>query len=48
MDVEDHVGCNILLPGVFVGCEVVQEGVDEFFSLFGGLCLFGSNAAEGN
>jgi len=26
----------------------VQEGVDVFFSLFGGLCLFGSNAAEGN
>ncbi len=31
--------------GVFVGCKVVQEGVDMLFSLFGGLRLFGGDAA---
>ncbi len=34
MDVEDHVRSNISYCGVFVGCKVVQEGVDKFFSLF--------------
>ena len=33
---------------IFVSGEVVQECVDVLFSLFGGLCLFYSNAAEGN
>ncbi len=48
MDVEDYVRCYISNGGGFVGCKVVQEGVDMFFSLFGGLCLFGGNVAEGN
>ena len=47
MNVQNHVGCNISDRGVFVGGKVVQEGVDVPFSLFGGLCLFSSNAAEG-
>ena len=48
MDVEDHVRCYISYRGVVVGCKVVQEGVDMFFGLFGGLCLFSGDAAEGN
>ncbi len=48
MDVEDHVRCNISYRGGFVGCKVVQEGVDMSFGLFRGLCLFGGDAAEGN
>ena len=33
---------------IFVSGEVVQECVDVLFSLSGGLCLFCSDAAEGN
>ena len=39
---------TILYLGSFVGCKVVQEGVDMFFGLFGGLCMFSGDAAEGN